>query len=256
MRWSTDSLSPAEISFQMSAIDCSRKARAERMPTSAWARLVCTTALSRSGLFLPRGILFFATSTKLSRARTGDAQRHAGEAHLVAGHRRHAVERARLAAFLLGLPRDHVARDRMVGRHEMVGERELVARRAAQADHVPDVGPFDLVRCVTSMVRSSWRPFGPEPRRAVGLADRAMRAEPGGMPAARGEGPYAGDFVAALAFDRLDPRAGPPGQHGARVVAEDRPAPPAGRDRRPTWRSRRPGSGTRRCWRRRARWSR
>jgi hypothetical protein len=52
----------------MSAIDCSRKARAERMPTSAKARSVCTTALSRSGRFLPRGILFFATSTKLSSA--------------------------------------------------------------------------------------------------------------------------------------------------------------------------------------------
>src|SRR5258708_7481702 len=68
MRWSTVSLSPAEICFQMSAIECSRKARAERIPTSAKARSVCTPALSRSGLFLPPGILVVPTSTKLSSA--------------------------------------------------------------------------------------------------------------------------------------------------------------------------------------------
>ena len=72
------------------------------------------------------------------------------------------------------------------------------------------------------MVRSSWRAVGVESGRAVGREDRAMRAEPGRVPAARGEGPHAGDPVAALAFDRADPGPGPPGQHGARIVAEDR----------------------------------
>ena len=103
----------------------------------------------------------------------------------------------------------------------MVGQRELVARRAAQADDVPDVGPLDLARHGTSMVRSTLPAVGVEPRRAVGLEDRAMRAEPGRVPAARGEGPHAGDPVAALAFDRPHPWARAPGQHGARIVAED-----------------------------------
>jgi hypothetical protein len=154
-------------------------------------------------------------------AGAGDAQRHAGEAHLVAGHRRHAVERAGLAALLRGLPRDHVARDRMGGRHEMVGEGELVARRAAQADRVPDVGPrhfFALYQHGALELAA----VGPESRRAVGLVDRTVCPEPGGVPAARGEGPHAGDLVAALAFDGFHPGAGAPGQHGARIVAEDR----------------------------------
>ena len=93
-------LSPAEICFQISAIDCSRKARAERMPTSAWARLVCTTALSRSGLTFAARDLVPGHVDEAVEAGARDAQRHAGEAHLVAGHRRHAVERAGLAAFL------------------------------------------------------------------------------------------------------------------------------------------------------------
>ena len=52
----------------MSAIDCSTKPRAARRLTSAWARLDWTTALSRSGLLLPRGTLLRAMSTKLSSA--------------------------------------------------------------------------------------------------------------------------------------------------------------------------------------------
>ena len=102
----------------------------------------------------------------------------------------------------------------------MVGQRELVARRAAQADDVPDVGPFDLARRHQHGALDL-PALGVEPRRAVGLPDRAMRAEPGGMPAARGEGPHAGDPIAALAFDGAHPRPRPPGQHGARIVAED-----------------------------------
>ena len=72
------------------------------------------------------------------------------------------------------------------------------------------------------MVRSSGR--------AVGVVfaanrrpheDRAVRAEPGGVPAARGKGPHAGHPVAAVAFDGANPGARAPGQHRARI-AEDR----------------------------------
>ena len=42
------------------------------------------------------------------------------------------------------------------------------------------------------------------------------------MSAAGGKGPHAGDPVATLAFDRLDLWTGTPGEHRARVVAEDR----------------------------------
>ncbi len=61
-----------------------------------------------------------------------------------------------------------------------------------------------------------------ELRRAVGLEDRAMRAEPGGVTAAGGERPYPGHPITTVAFDRLDLGAGAPGQHRARIVAEDR----------------------------------
>ena len=61
-----------------------------------------------------------------------------------------------------------------------------------------------------------------ELRRAVGLVDRAMRAEPGRVAAAGGKGPHAGNPVAAVAFDRPDLRTRTPGQHRARIVAEDR----------------------------------
>src|SRR5476649_2547685 len=49
-----------------------------------------------------------------------------------------------------------------------------------------------------------------------------MRAEPGRVAAARGEGPYARDPVTAIAFDRLDLGARTPGEYRARIVAEDR----------------------------------
>ena len=80
----------------------------------------------------------------------------------------------------------------------------------------------DLARRAPAWCARAGRPSASSSRRAVGLQDRAMRAEPGGVPAARGEGPHAGHLVAALAFDGLDLRAGTPGQHGARIVAEDR----------------------------------
>src|SRR5713226_10076341 len=109
----------------------------------------------------------------------------------------------------------------MGGRHEMVGEGELVARRAAQADRVPDVGPHHLFS-LHQHGALELAAVAPEPRRAVGLVDRTVRAEPGGMPAARGEGPYPGDLVATFALDRLDPWAGAPRQDRARIVAKDR----------------------------------
>src|SRR5262249_39075717 len=64
---------------------------------------------------------------------------------------------------------------------------------------------------------------GSDPWRAVGLPDRTMCAEPGRVPASRGESPHAGYHVAALALDRPGLGAGAPGQDGPRIVAEDRP---------------------------------
>ena len=49
-----------------------------------------------------------------------------------------------------------------------------------------------------------------------------MRAQPGRVATAGGEGPHARHPVTALAFDRPDFGAGTPGQHRARIVAEDR----------------------------------
>src|SRR3982074_1691100 len=98
----------------------------------------------------------------------------------------------------------------MGGRDEMVGEGELGARRAAQADRVPDVGPRDLSAAHQHRALELTA-VGPESRRAAALEDRPLAAEPGGVPATRGKGPHAGDLVAAVALDSLDPRAGPPG---------------------------------------------
>src|SRR5438270_11999363 len=49
-----------------------------------------------------------------------------------------------------------------------------------------------------------------------------MRTTPGGMTTAGGKRPYPRDPITAVAFDRLDPRAGTPGKHRARIAAEDR----------------------------------
>ncbi len=200
----------------MSAIDCSTKPRAARRLTSAWARLDCTTALSRSGLSgAARHLVARDVDEAVERA-AGDAAGDAGKADLVAGAGAHAIERAAFAA----LPVEF-AGDRMVGADEEVVQRELVAGGAAQADRVPDVGPFDVLGAHQHGALLL-HAVGIEPRRAVGLVDRAMGAEPGRVPAAGREGPDAGDPVAALAFDRLDLGAGTPGQHRARIVAEDR----------------------------------
>src|SRR5436309_15899076 len=49
-----------------------------------------------------------------------------------------------------------------------------------------------------------------------------MRTKPGAMTTAGGKRPYPRDPITAVAFDRLDPRAGTPGKHRARIAAEDR----------------------------------
>ena len=145
----------------------------------------------------------------------GYAAGDTGKADLVAGAGTHPIERTAFAAFAV-----EFAGHRMIRSHEEVLQRELVAGGAAQADRVPDVGPLDVFGA------HQHRPLlrhavGLEPRSAVGRNDRTMRAEPGRVPAAGGKGPYAGDPVAALAFDGADPGAGAPGQHRARVL-EDR----------------------------------
>ena len=195
MRSSTDSSAPACTRFQISASDCSSQARAERMRMSAWARPICTTALSRIGLLAPRGILVLRGLDEIVERAAGDAQRHAGEAGLVAGHRRHAVERARLAAFVRRAGEVAREADGRAGTKWSVSAN-WSDRRAAQADDVPDVGPRHLAGAHQHGALD--RPaVGVGLARAVGQEDRAMGAEPGGVPAARGEGPDAGDLVAA-----------------------------------------------------------
>ena len=71
-----------------------------------------------------------------------------------------------------------------------------------------------------SMVRPSAVPSGAAPGRAVGLLDGTVAAEPGGMAAAAGEAPRAGDAIAAVHRDRARVIARAPGQHRARG-AED-----------------------------------
>ena len=76
---------------------------------------------------------------KIVERGAGDAAGDAGKAHLVASVGAHAVERAAFAAFPV-----EFAGDRMIGTNEEIVQGELVAGGAAQADGVPDVGPFDV----------------------------------------------------------------------------------------------------------------
>ena len=74
--------------------------------------------------------------------------------------------------------------------------------------------------------RAQQRPHGRsaggiQPQRAVGLHHVAMRAHPGGLAAAGGEAPLAGDAVAARHGDRLRLVRRSPGDDGARI-GEDR----------------------------------
>ena len=108
----------------------------------------------------------------------------------------------------------------MVRWNEEVIQRELVAGGAAQADRVPDVGPFDVLGSHQhgALQRHA---VGFQSGSAVGRKDRTMRAEPGRVPTTGGKGPHARDPVAALAFDRADLGPGTPGQYRARIP-EDR----------------------------------
>ena len=74
---------------------------------------------------------------------------------------------------------------------------------------------------VIARAETVWPAVGVGLARAVGQEHRAMCAEPGGVAAARGEGPHAGDAIAAFAFDGAHPGARPPGQHRTWIVAED-----------------------------------
>src|ERR1700759_4174032 len=73
---------------------------------------------------------------RAARDTAGDA----GKADLVTGAVAHAVKRALFAALALEL-----AGDRMICPDEEIVERKLVTRGPAQADRVPDIGPFDVV---------------------------------------------------------------------------------------------------------------
>ncbi len=108
----------------------------------------------------------------------------------------------------------------MVGAHEEVVERELVAGGAAQADRVPDVGPLHVLGAYQ---------HGPLERGAVGVVfgrpvggvDRAVRPEPGRMPAAGCKGPHAGHPASRLRIRPRGPWGQAPRQNRARI-AEDR----------------------------------
>lgn len=134
-----------------------------------------------------------------------------GKADLIASVVAHPVQRAVLAAFAVEL-----AGDRMVRTDEEVVERKLVAGGAAQPDRVPDVGPFDVFGAHQHGAFDLLA-IGVTARCAVGGIDRAVGAEPGGVASAGGKRPDPGDAVAAFALDRLDLRAGTPGEHRAWV---------------------------------------
>ncbi len=100
---------------------------------------------------------------------------------------------------------------------EQVLHRIGIAAGAAQSDDLPDV----LDRGDLAAEQHGAFP-GPAVRmalrRAVGLEARAMRAEPGRMAAAAGEGPVAGDAPAALGADCLRAGTHAPGQHITRAT--------------------------------------
>src|SRR5579859_439620 len=146
----------------------------------------------------------------------GDAASYTRKADLIAGAVAHAIERAVLAAFA-----PELADDGVIGSHEEVVERELVARGAAQAHRVPDVGPFDIL-ATHQHGALGLLAIVVEPRGAVGLEDRTVRAKPGGVTAPGRKRPDAGDAIAAFALDGADFGSRTPGQHRAGIVAEDR----------------------------------
>ena len=125
------------------------------------------------------------------------------------------IERAVLAP----LGRIHrVIVDGAILRHELVGQGVAVAAGALEPDHVPDVvDGRPLARHHQRLLHRI--AAGVAARLAVRLDDEAMGGEPGGMPAAAGERPDAGDAEAALYRDRLGVvvRGSAPGQHAARI---------------------------------------
>src|SRR6266446_8251979 len=122
----------------------------------------------------------------------GDAERNVGEARGVNHAAGEAVEQTGLAP--LGLV---VARGGVFLRHEKVVEAIAVAAGAAQPDDLPIVDDLGagLRKQYGTDERAAVRV---EPRGAVRLEDRDMRAEPGGVPAAGGEAPAPGDADAAF----------------------------------------------------------
>src|SRR6185437_6975665 len=124
-----------------------------------------------------------------------DPQGHVRKAHRVNHAAGELIERARLAP--LGIV---VARGGIGLADEMVLELVAVAAGAAQAEHLPVVDDRRLLfgnehraGNLPSVRAEAWA--------AVRLEDRAMRAEPGGVPAAGREAPLPGNAVAALGDD-------------------------------------------------------
>src|SRR5207237_4382594 len=112
----------------------------------------------------------------------------AGGIHVAAAE---SVEEAGLTKLRLGF-----AQNRVAFRHEEIGDGVAVASRAAQTNDMPDVGKFGagFPEEQGSHHRTAVRP----PLRAPILAEyRHMGAEPGGMMAAAGEAPGAGQPIAA-----------------------------------------------------------
>ena len=172
----------------------------------------------------------------------GDAERGRGKAHAEHHVGGELVQRA-----LLAPRRGFVAQRCKFFRDEEIFDRIGIGAGAAQADHVPDVvhrgarhrkqDGADLRRTVRLA-----------PRRAVGLDDPDMGAEPARLPGAGGKVPARAGLVAArnrlhFMVDRA------PGQNAGRDV-EDLVAPRRDRDRPRSWRRRCTGRGTTRSRRR------
>ena len=130
--------------------------------------------------------------------RARDAERDRAKAHPEHVEDREAVERAALAPVGVGLAREAVGL-----RHEQVLDRVVVAAGAAQAHDLPDVGHGGARFREQHGALLERLAVGPEPRRAVALADGAVAAEPLRVPAAAGEAPAPGDAIAAVDDDGL-----------------------------------------------------
>src|SRR5262249_15958109 len=122
---------------------------------------------------------------------------HAGKPHAIEGEHRNVVERAALAAV-----RGEVAPRGVLLRHEQIAHFVIVARGAAQPDDVPGVLDVGLLAAEEhgAIDRIAFR----IPARLIrGFEDRRMPAHPGGVGAAAGKSPFAGDAVTAVDDDGL-----------------------------------------------------